>query len=275
MIHIREPYIPSSAAPELPREVVWLRRGTVVLLGLLLATLLLVALRALMLAPWFSIARMTVGGQTAYDTQFHNALTLRANVLPTLTGNYFNVDLRTAQQRFEALPWIRSAVVQRTFPNALAVTLTAHVPVARWGAEANDADIERLVNAQGEIFEASGGQMDTDDLPKLSGPDTAAAEVLALHQSLQASLQASMPNQTITELGQSPQGLWRAKLSGGALLELGTGNKQDVMQRVDRWLKTMPEVTQKYNAHALQSLDLRYEGGFAMRLAGVTTRQGK
>ncbi len=271
MIHIREPYIPSSTSLELPREVVWLRRSTVVLLGLLFAVLLAVALRAFMLAPWFSIVRMTVGG----DTQFHNALTLRANVLPALTGNYFNVDLRTAQQRFEALPWIRSAVVQRTFPNALAVTLTAHIPVARWGAEANDADIERLVNAQGEIFEASGGQIDTDDLPKLAGPDTAAAEVLALYQSLQTSLKASLPNQTVIELGLSQQGLWRAKLSSGALLELGTGSKLDVMQRIDRWLSTLPVISQKYNAHALQNLDLRYQDGFAMRLAGVTTRQGK
>ena len=271
MIHIREPYIPSNASIELPRDVVWLRRGTVVLLGLLLAALLVMALRALMLAPWFSIERMTVGG----DTQFHNTLTLRANVLPALTGNYFNVDLRAAQQRFEALPWIRSAVVQRTFPNALAVTLTAHVPVARWGAQTNDADIERLVNAQGEIFEASGGQMDTDDLPLLSGSDAAATLVLALYQNLQMSLQTSMPNQIVTELGQSQQGLWRAKLSNGAQLELGTGSKLDVMQRVDRWLNAMPAIAKKYNAHALQSLDLRYQDGFAMRLAGVTTRQGK
>ena len=271
MIHIREPYIPSSAVPELPREVVWLRRGTVALLGLLLVALLVMALRAFMLAPWFSIARMTVGG----DTQFHNALTLRANVLPALTGNYFNVDLRTAQQRFEALPWIRSAVVQRIFPNTLAVTLTAHIPVARWATDANESDIERLVNAQGEIFEASGGQMDTDDLPMLSGPDTMAALVLALYQNLQIRLQTSMPNQTITELGQSRQGLWRAKLSSGALLELGTGNKEGVMQRVERWLAAMPIALQKYNAHALQSIDLRYQDGFAMRLSGVTTRQGK
>ena len=272
MIHIREPYIPSSQqASELPREVVWLRLATLGLLVIFGIVLLAVALRTFMLAPWFSIQRMTVGG----DTQFHNALTLRANVLPALTGNYFNVDLRTAQQRFEALPWIRSAVVQRTFPNALAVTLTAHVPVARWGAQTNDTDVERLVNAQGEIFEASGGQVDTDDLPLLSGSDATSTLVLALYQNLQMSLQASMPNQIVTELGQSPQGLWRAKLSSGALLELGSGSKLDVMQRVERWLTAMSTIAQKYNAHALQSLDLRYQDGFAMRLAGVTTRQGK
>jgi cell division protein FtsQ len=271
MIHIREPYVPSSAVPALPREVVWLRRGTMALLGLLIVALLVMALRTFMLAPWFSIARMTVSG----DTQFHNALTLRANVLPALTGNYFNVDLRTTQQRFEALPWIRSAVVQRIFPDTLAITLTAHIPVARWATNAKESDIERLVNAQGEIFDASGGQMDTDDLPMLSGPDAMAALVLELHQNLQLSLQTSMPNQIITELGQNQQGLWRAKLSSGALLELGTGNKEGVMQRVERWLAAMPIALQKYNTHALQSVDLRYQDGFAMRLSGVTTRQGK
>jgi cell division protein FtsQ len=198
-------------------------------------------------------------------------------VLPALTGNYFNVNLRTAQKRFEALPWIRSATVQRAFPNALAVTLTAHVAVARWEGSANDAnkdtDIERLVNAQGEIFEASGGQVDTDDLPLLTGSDKRASEVLALYQSLETSLQTSLLKHTIAELGHSQQGLWRAKLSNNAVLELGSGNKTEVMARVTRWLSVLPEAGQKYNVAALQSLDLRYPDGFAMRIAGVTTRQ--
>ncbi len=276
MIHIRQPYIPSSQqAMELPREIVWLRRGTLALGLLLLTALLVVALRALMLMPWFSITRMTVAGRTAYDTQFHNALTLRANVLPALTGNYFNLNLRTARERFEALPWIRSATVQRVFPNSLAVTLTAHVPVARWGEQTSDADIERLVNAQGEIFEASGGQMETDDLPMLTGADVDAGEVLALYTSLQTRLQASLPDQTITELSHTQQGLWHAKLSNDAVLELGTGSQTEVMQRTERWLQALPQITQKYNAHAIQSLDLRYPDGFALRLAGVTTRQEK
>ena len=272
MIHIRQPYIPSSQqTSEVPREVLWLGLATRGLLMVLGIVLLAVALRAFMLAPWFAIQRMTVGG----DTQFHNALTLRANVLPALTGHFFSVDLRTVQQRFEALPWIRSAVVQRTFPNALTVTLTAHVPVARWGAPTNDSDIERLVNAQGEIFEASGGQLDTDDLPLLSGADTASSVVLALYYNLQTTLQASMPHHIVTELGQSPQGLWRAKLSGDATLELGAGHPQDVLQRTQRWLAAMPTVAEKYHAHALQSLDLRYQDGFALRLAGITTRPKK
>lgn len=276
MIHIREPYIPSSQqAPELPREVVWLRRATVLLIGILLAVLLGLALRAFMLAPWFSMTRMTVTGSSSYDTQFHNALTLRANVLPTLTGNYFNVNLNAVRERFEALPWIRAASVQRVFPNGLVVTLTAHVPVARYGEQTNDEGVERLVNAQGEIFEASGGQIDTDDLPLLTGTLTEADRVLALYKNLQAALQLSLPNQTITELTHTQQGLWNAKLSGGAALELGAGNPADVMQRFVRFQKTLPEVAQKYSTSALQSLDLRYADGFAMRLAGVTTRQGK
>ena len=278
MIHIRQPYVPSSQqARELPTEVVWLRRATWALLALLLAGLLAMALRAITLLPVFSIQRMTVTGASSYDTQFHNALTLRANVLPALSGNYFNVNLRAARERFEALPWVRSATVQRAFPNALAVTLTAHVAVARWGVPSSDADkdtdIERLINNQGEIFEASGGQVDTDDLPLLTGTDKVAGEVLALYQALQTSLLPALPKQTITELGHSPQGLWRAKLSNNAVLELGSGNKTDVMTRVERWLKALPEAQQKYNIASLQSLDLRYPDGFAMRIAGVTTRQ--
>jgi cell division protein FtsQ len=279
MIHIRQPYIPSSQqAEELPTEVVWLRRATTALLAGLAAVLLVMAIKAIMQLPVFSITRMTVTGVSSYDTQFHNAITLRANVMPNLSGHYFNVNLRAARERFEALPWIRSAAVQRVFPNALAVTLTAHVAVARWGATPSDTetdtDIERLINSFGEIFEASGGQMDTDDLPLLTGPDKQAREALALYQHLQNSLQAKLPKLSITELSHNPQGLWRAKLDNDAVLELGSGNKQDVMRRVERWLRALPEVQQKYDVRGLQSLDLRYADGFAMRMSGVTTRQG-
>jgi cell division protein FtsQ len=279
MIHIREPYVPSSLQRlELPRDIVWLTRGAWALVGLFGVILLAVLLRALMLAPWFSIQHMSISG----DTQFHNALTVRANVLPQLTGNYFNVSLQKTQQAFEALPWIRSAVVQREFPNRLKVTLTAHTPIARWTSvdaataldNKSDADIEHLLNVQGEVFETSGGQVDTDSLPALSGPARKAVEVLALFQSLQASLQ-SHPAGTahqVVQLSLSQQGLWRAVLDNSAVLELGSGSQEDIMTRTRRWLVAAPQVSRQYNAHDVQSVDLRYHSGFATRLSGITTQ---
>ncbi len=278
-IHIRQPYVPSSQqATTLPREIIWLRRGTLVLCGLFVVIVLGVAARAFVLSPWFALTKMEVTG----DTQFHNPMTLRANVLPDLAGSYFTVNLRTAQAHFESLPWVRSAVVQRVFPNALTAHLIAHAPVTRWrsletqkadGVDSEDPDMESLLNTQGEIFEVAGGQIDTRNLPALSGPIAAAAQVLDLYHLLQARLPASLGDISITALGITAQGLVRAKLSSGAQLELGSGSNADVMQRVEGWLGALPQIANKYSLQSLQSLDLRYPSGFAMRLSGITTRQ--
>ena len=73
--------------------------------------------------PLFAIAGITVQGEVAHN----NAVTLRANVAPRLAGNFFTVNLAQAREAFEAVPWVRSAVVRREFPTRLRVSLGAHV----------------------------------------------------------------------------------------------------------------------------------------------------
>lgn len=279
MIHIRQPYIPASQqAVALPRDIIWLQRATWGFAGLLVLLLFALAIRAFILAPWFSIQSIKILG----DSQFHNALTLRANVLPQLTGNYFNLNLNQTQRAFESLPWIRSAVVQREFPNQIKVSLTAHTPIARWTSLdtsavtdiKTDVEIEYLLNVQGEVFETSGGQIDTDNLPALSGPVRKAAEVLSLFQTLQTSLQISTQGRArqIVQLSLNPLGMWRAVLDNKATLELGSGSKEEILVRTTRWLMAAPQITNKYSAHEMQSVDLRYPNGFATRLSGITTK---
>ena len=53
--------------------------------------------------PAFSIARIVIEGEMVYN----NAVTLRANVAPHLTGNFFTIDLKQARQVFEQVPWVR------------------------------------------------------------------------------------------------------------------------------------------------------------------------
>jgi cell division protein FtsQ len=279
MIHIRQPYVPASQQmAELPRDVVWMQRGALALAGILVVMAVVVALRAFLLAPWFSIQSMKILG----DSQFHNALTVRANVLPQLTGNYFNLNLRQTQQAFESLPWIRSAVVQREFPNQIKVSLTAHTPIARWTSldatapseSKSDVEIEQLLNLQGEVFETSGGQIDTEHLPALSGPVRKASEVLSLFNSLQTVFQKNAQGQAwqVAQLSLDPLGMWRAVLDNKAVLELGSGTKDEILVRTTRWLIASAQVTSQYSTHSLLSVDLRYPSGFATRLSGITTK---
>jgi cell division protein FtsQ len=213
--------------------------------------------------PVFAIGRITVQG----DLVHNNIVTLRANVTSRLSGNFFTVDLARARSAFEAVPWVRRAVVHREFPNRLQVVLQEQQPVAYWGADSEST----LLNNFGEVFEANTDDIDQDDLPHLSGPLDQAADVLAMYQTL-APLFAPLDTK-LERLSLSAHGGWRAQLDSGAAIELGHGTPVELTARVQRFVHTLTQVTSRYGrtAAAVESADLRHPDGYALRLAGVTT----
>lgn len=238
----------------------------------LTATVLFLVLALLLLsaaAIWasrhavFSIRAITVTGEVAH----HNAVTLRANVLPHLSGTFLTLDLNAARQAFESLPWVRQAVVHRDFPNRLRVQLQEQRAVAYWGAEGES----RLLNNFGEVFEANLGELEQEDLPRLQGPDGQAAEVLAMYQTLQAPFEQM--DLGLEQLELSSHGGWRARLDTGAELKLGSGALPEVLARSQRFLQTLTQVTSRYGRkpEALETADLRHQDGYAIRLRGVST----
>ncbi|NCN98209.1 MAG: FtsQ-type POTRA domain-containing protein, partial [Rhodoferax sp.] len=230
--------------------------------GLLL--LLLGALLAwVMRQPVFAIRGVTVVG----DVTHYNAMTLKANVMPRLQGTFFTLDVNAARQVFETMPWVRQAVVRRDFPNRLKVQLQEHQAVAYWGVE-GDA---RLVNSFGEVFEANLGELEKEDLPRLSGPQGQSAQVLAMLQTLQP-LVAPI-DVRIDQLELTPRGGWRAQFDSGTALELGGGSTQDVVARVVRFVKTATQATAQFKrtVEQIASVDLRHSDGYAIQLDGVST----
>lgn len=198
------------------------------------------------------------------DVSHNNAVTLRANVVPRLQGNFFTTDLARAQSAFEAVPWVRRAVVQREFPNRLRVVLQEHQAVAYWGQEGDTS----LVNSYGEVFEANQGDVESEDLPLLTGPQGQAAVVLEAYRSLSKVFEKI--DARIEQLELSSRGSWRARLDDGATLELGHGSLEELESRVQRFAATLTQVAGKFGK-PLESADLRYGNGYAIKLRGVTT----
>lgn len=213
--------------------------------------------------PAFDIKGIVVVG----DVSHNNALTLRANVAPRLAGTFFSIDLGRVRAAFEAVPWVRHAVVRREFPNKLQVTLQEHQAVAYWGV---DGEL-RLINSHGEVFEANVDEVEQDELPRLNGPEGQGAEVLAMYRQLQPLF--TPMDLPVDELELSSGGSWRLGLDSGATIELGRGSGADILARVQRFLKTLTQVTSRYARHpnALESADLRHDNGYAIRLRGVST----
>ena len=213
--------------------------------------------------PAFSIARIVVEGEMLHN----NAVTLRANVAPHLTGNFFTIDLKDAREAFEQVPWVRQAEVRREYPNSLRVILHEHEPQAYWGPETGTA----MVNTMGEVFEANVGEVEREGLPRLSGPEGSAVEVLRMYYALDPVFTAiGAPGDALTW---RDRGSWLVQLDNGASIELGSGKPEEVLQRTQRFVRTLPQITQQYQrtAEALEYADLRYPDGYALRLRGVTT----
>ncbi|OIP16619.1 MAG: cell division protein FtsQ [Comamonadaceae bacterium CG_4_9_14_3_um_filter_60_33] len=247
----------------LPLDVKLMNALASALFMLLLLVLLGAGLAYVQRLPQFAIRGVTVMG----DVSHYNAISLRANVMPRLQGTFFTLDLHAARQVFETMPWVRQAVVKRDFPNRLKVHLQEHQAVAFWGVEGDS----RLVNSFGEVFEANLGELEREDLPRLSGPNGQSAQVLAMLQVLQPRL-APM-ELTLAQLELTPRGGWRAQLDNNTTLELGSGSTDELLARLDRFLKTVTQATSRYSrtVEQLASVDLRHSDGYAMRLSGVST----
>ena len=234
-----------------------------------LSTLLGLAFVAMVLAlggSWlmrqslFNLRAISVQG----DVSHNNAVTLRANVAPRLDGNFFTLDVGRARAVFESAPWVRKAVVQRQFPDRLNVLLQEHQAIAFWGPEGDT----RLVNSFGEVFEANQGEVEVDELPQLNGPPGQAALVLQAFQALSPLFEQF--DTVLERLELTSQGSWRARLDSGAAIELGHGSVEEVVARSQRFLATLTQVSSRYGRD-LESADLRYGNGYALKIRGVTT----
>jgi cell division protein FtsQ len=225
---------------------------------------LVASLWAVIQLPAFALRGITVLG----DVEHNNEVTLRANVVTKFTGNFFTADLERVRYAFEAVPWVRLASVQREFPNRLRVTLQEHKPVAYWGEDRDS----RMVNSYGEVFEANVGDLDDDKMPRLSGPDSQSQQVLAMYLALAPAFKDMAL--AVDSLALTDRGSWRAKLTQGAVIELGRGSVDDVMARMQRMAKTLAQVAHKLGrkVSAMESADLRHDNGYALRMRGVSTQ---
>ncbi len=225
------------------------------------AALLAAAALWLTRAPWLSIRVIQLEG----DLQRNSVATIRANAMPRLAGNIVSIDLERSRAAFETVPWVRQATLRRVWPDRLAVRLAEHQAVALWQGEDGN---ERLVNDRGEVFEANVGDVEDEGLPQFSGPEGSAAAMLALYRRLAPLLGAQRMQPVALQL--SGRGSWRVELDSGATLVLGRGSEDELVERSDRFLRTVSQITGRFQRD-LEYADLRHADGYAVRLRGITT----
>ncbi len=249
-----------SQSLPLPPDIRLMNTFAVVLFLVFVGMVVVLSVTWLARQPIFALSAIRVQG----DLTHNNVVTLRANVAPKLAGNFLTVNLESTRAAFEAVPWVRRAVVQREFPNRLKVVLREHQPVALWGEEGDS----RLINNFGEVFEANQGDVETDNLPLLNGPQGQAALVLQAYQRLSPLFDRM--DTVLEQLQLTQHGNWRADLDTGAVVDLGHGSLDELQARTQRFIDTVTQVSSRFGRD-LESADLRYPNGYAVKLRGVTT----
>ncbi|MDD2727820.1 cell division protein FtsQ/DivIB [Malikia sp.] len=247
-----------SALPFDVRLMNWV--ASALFLGVALAALGSAALWAARHPSW-TLGHIVIDGEVEHQ----NEVAFRAILAPQLRGSFLTLDLQEVKRLFESAPWVRQAVVKREFPNRLHVTLEEHEAAAWWGEAGSDT----LVNFQGVVFEADPDEPQTATWPELLGPEGRSEQVYALYRQLQPVFQSLQHGISRLELDAS--GHWRATLTGGTVIELGRGDSTELLARARRFGATWPELIARYGGRDLESADLRYPNGYAVRMRGVQT----
>lgn len=178
-------------------------------------------------------------------------------LLPFAGRGYFAIPLDDARLAVEALPWVRTAQVQKHWPDVLEVRIVEYQPFARWGQD-------RLIASDGRIFPMQGELR--ENLPSLSGPDARVRDVVA-HYNDAAMLFAN--GNPVTALEMDERGSATVHLDSGTAVIVGG---QAMTSRLQRFARLLPRL-QAEQQRALRRADLRYTNGFALVWADAVPEQ--
>ena len=186
-----------------------------------------------------------------------NLIGFKANVLPKVSGSFFSANLHDIRKTVESQPWVRKAVVQRTWPNGLTVNIQSHKPLALWGDT-------RLINTFGEVFSANLAEVSEDhEMATLNGPN--GSEKLVAKTYVFAA-------QHLRELGMQAQRVelsdrygWSFVTDAGMCIELGREQEGfGVAQKLKRLITVYPKINKQLFTK-IQQIDLRYPRAVAVK----------
>ncbi|HST44369.1 MAG TPA: cell division protein FtsQ/DivIB [Luteimonas sp.] len=184
------------------------------------------------------------------DLQRVDAYKVRATVLPYTQSGFFAIPLGDAQRAVARLPWVEHAEVRKRWPDIVDVRIVEHRPFARWGRD-------RLLSEQGRLFPSAGIEL-PPGLPRLDGPDTRVADVVALYNESRELFAPS--GFDVHALALDSRGSWAMTLSNGTAVVVGS---HQARLRLARFARLMPQLLAQKQS-PLTRADLRYTNGFAL-----------
>ena len=193
----------------------------------------------------FPINRLEV-----FEHKFTSAQEVTAAMKSIEDRGFFTMDMKTAEETFVALPWVKSVQLRKVWPDTLQVTVKEYEPLAYWGENG-------VVSVDGKVFYPA--QLPKMDWVTLQGPDEMAKDLTMLLQTYQEQL---LEKELLIEKMQlSERGAISLTLNDGLKVQLG---KVHVEERIERLLNYI-DVLKTHKSEPLAYVDLRYQNGFAAK----------
>ncbi|MFN8007688.1 MAG: FtsQ-type POTRA domain-containing protein [Terriglobia bacterium] len=155
--------VDNKSRPSLKQWFVWgLRTFTITLLCLALGSVAFMTMDFLLHSPKFDLAIREIHGlKNVPESQ----LLTKLRLIEDQNKNLLMLDLDEVRRSLEVIPWIRSAVVRRVFPDKLIVEVTERTPIAF--ARVDHATF--LVDDEGILLEGDSESPREFDFPVIIG----------------------------------------------------------------------------------------------------------
>lgn len=213
------------------------RRLQLLFIGL---TVLLVAggVWVVWFSPWLAVSEVRVGGLSEEAVGVGTMQIETAAAIEPGTA-LIRVDTSASRDRVAQLPWVESAEVYRSWPNAIVVNILERTPVA----VVEQGQARRGVDASGVTFDPPGGLWLTD--PIIRGNEAAVPEAVAVV----AALPEEIARRVRVVQAVSPDDI-RLQLGNDAIVRWGNADEGDFKAQV--LLSLLPRRAQAYDVSAPQ-----------------------
>lgn len=185
---------------------------------------LLIELDRLAVSAGFAIAEVRLAGHNHTSDS-----AIYAAIAPFAGGSLAGLDIEGARAAVEALPWVRTATIERILPDRLAITVTERTPAAVWmeGERRSlvDRTGRRLADVPAELAEALA-------LLPVAGDDAGAG----LDELLSALDGAPTARAAIAHAERIGRRRWALHLRGGAVAQMPPGPLAPSLEQLSRLL---------------------------------------
>ena len=167
---------------------------------------------------------------------------------------FWGQDVEPIQAQIEALPWVKSSIVRKIWPNRLSIWITEYQPVAFWNQN-------QFVTQDGVVFQLPIERLKENTLPYLGGPDYQSLKVLEVWNQIYADFKSK--NLIAKGMNIDERGAWQVTLDNDIVLKLGRGEWKS---KLERFVTIYPQVDVPENKK-IDYVDLRYAAGAAVGMA--------